>query len=340
MARWLAILYVAGSTLSLISLALPHWERQNTAATALAALAGYPAAGVLVIWGRRLPRLAFHLLLATGTALITLGVYFGHQGGGSMTASVFYIWVALYAFNFFPRRAAAAHVALIAVGYGTVLWIEAVEGGAAQWLLVVGTTVVSGLVVSMLVDEVRSVARRDGLTGLWNRRALEEDLERHLATAAREPYPITLAIIDIDHFKECNSAFGHHGADEILVTLATTWAHELRACDCLARYGGDEFAIVFPRSTVAEVVTVLERLRRRLPEGVTFSAGVADWTAGEGSEGLERRADASLFDAKRAGRDRIVTATPTAGAAADTSAPTFVPASETPHRSEVLTPER
>jgi diguanylate cyclase (GGDEF)-like protein len=307
MARWLAVLYICGSTLSLVSLALPHWQAQDTTATVVAALGGYPAAAILLLWGDRLPRIAFHLLLATGTALITLGVYFGHQGGGSLTAAVFYIWVALYAFNFFPRPVAGVHVVVIALGYAIVLWVEGVEGGAAQWLLVVGTAVVSGLVVSLLVEEVRSVARRDGLTGLWNRRALEEDLERHLAGAARERFAVTVAIIDVDYFKEWNSTLGHHGADAVLVELAARWAGELRACDCLARYGGDEFAIVFPRSTVPEVRVVLDRLRASMPAGITFSAGVAGWCAGETGEELERRADAALFEAKRRGRNCVVT---------------------------------
>jgi diguanylate cyclase (GGDEF)-like protein len=308
MARWMAVLYVCGSTLSLLALALPHWQRQNTTATVICALAAYPAAAVLVLWGRRLPRLGVHLMLALGTALITLGVYFGNQGVGSLTAAVFYIWVALYAFNFFTRRAASAHIGVIAAGYGAVLWIEHVQGGAAQWLLVVGTAVVSGIVVAMLVEEVRSVARRDGLTGVWNRRALEEDVDRHLASANRDPFDITLAILDLDHFKECNSQFGHHGADALLVELATSWSNELRASDCLARYGGDEFAIVFPRSTLAEVVAVIERLRQHAPSGITFSAGVAAWTRGESGDALERRADAALFTAKREGKNRTVTA--------------------------------
>jgi diguanylate cyclase (GGDEF)-like protein len=183
-----------------------------------------------------------------------------------------------------------------------------VESGAAQWLLVVGTAVVSGLVVSLLVEEVRSVGRRDGLTGLWNRRALEEDVDRHLAGANRDPFEITLAILDIDHFKECNNTFGHHGADRILVQLATQWSNALRSSDCLARYGGDEFAIVFPRSSAAEVVVVIERLRADAPEGITFSAGVAAWNRGEPAESLEQRADAALFAAKHDGRNRTVVA--------------------------------
>src|SRR3954470_8896306 len=88
MARWLAILFIAGSTLSLVALMLPHWQRQNTTATAISALAAYPAAFVLFAAGRRLPRYMLHLLLAEGTVIITLGVYFGNQGVGSLTAAV------------------------------------------------------------------------------------------------------------------------------------------------------------------------------------------------------------------------------------------------------------
>lgn len=310
MARWLGTLYVCGSTLSLVSLALPHWHQQDTRSTAICALLGYPMAVLLFLFGDRLPRIAFHVLLGIGTAIITLGVYFGHNAGGSLTASVFYIWVALYAYNFFARPTATAHIAWIAVSYGAVLWVQHLEGGAAQWILVVGTAVASGLVVAALVEEVRSVARRDGLTGVWNRRALEEDLERLLSTATRERFDVTFAILDIDHFKDCNDTLGHHGADGILIELAVRWTNELRPSDSLARFGGDEFAIVFPRSTVSESVKVLERLRDAAPTGITFSAGVASWRPGEAPEKLEGRADALLYQAKRAGRDRIVAAAP------------------------------
>src|SRR4051794_38044225 len=280
MARWLAILFVAGSTLSLVALLLPHWQRQDTTATAISALAAYPAAFVLFVAGRRLPRQVFHLLLAEGTVIITLGVYFGNRSGGSLTAAVFYIWVALYAFCFFSRTAAVAHICVVALGYASVLWLQHVQGGAAQWLLVVGTALVSGLVVAMLVDEIRSVARRDGLTGLWNRRALEEDLERHLGSARREHFEVTLAIIDLDDFKHYNTRLGHNGADALLVELSTRWGSELRPEDCLARYGGDEFALVCPRSSQKDVMRLLERLRRTAPTPLTFSAGLATWMQG------------------------------------------------------------
>jgi diguanylate cyclase (GGDEF)-like protein len=303
MARWLAILFIAGATLSLVALMLPHWSQQNTTATAVSALAAYPAAAVLLRVGRRLPQYAFHLLLCEGTLIITLGVYFGNRGVGSLTAAVFYIWVALYACCFFSRKAAAMHLTIVAVGYGAVLWLQHAPGGGGQWLLVTGTVIVTGIVVGMLVDEIRSVARRDGLTGLWNRRALEEDLERCLATARREGGKVTLAIIDLDDFKACNTRLGHTGADALLVEVATAWRRELRPYDCLARYGGDEFALVCPKSSTDDVIALLERLRRAAPS-LTFSAGVATWSNGESAESLERRADGLLFEAKRSGGNR------------------------------------
>jgi diguanylate cyclase (GGDEF)-like protein len=308
MARWLGTLFICGSTLSLLSLLLPHWRQQDTQATAICSLLAYPIAGLLFLAGDRLPRGAFHVLLAFGTLIITLGVYFGHRGGGSLTASVFYIWVALYAFNFFPRREAVFHLMWVAACYATVLLVQDFQGGAAQWLLTVGTALVSGLVVAALVEEVRSVGRRDGLTGAWNRRALEEDLERLLSSAARESFAVTLAIIDLDHFKRCNDTLGHHGADRILIELAEHWGEELRPSDSLARFGGDEFAILFPRSTPADALGVLERLREAVPSPVTFSAGVAGWRPGEGADELESRADERLYEAKRQGRNRIVSA--------------------------------
>lgn len=302
MARWLAVLFIAGSTLSLVAMLLPHWARQDTAATVITALAAYPAAAVLLIVGERLPRVAFHLLLVLGTLIITLGVYFGNDGTGSLTAAVFYIWVALYAFTFFSRRWAAVHVAIVGAAYGAVLVVLGVRAGAAQWLLVVGTTIASGLVVASLVDEVRAVARRDGLTGLWNRRALEEDLERHLRSAGRDGHAVTLAILDLDDFKDHNTKLGHHGADRLLVDLAESWSGQLRPDDCLARYGGDEFALVCPRSTVDDVEQLVRRLRSASPSPVRFSAGIAAWSRGESAEELERRADDALLDAKRSGR--------------------------------------
>jgi diguanylate cyclase (GGDEF)-like protein len=308
MARWLGTLFICGSTLSLISLLLPHWRQQDTEATAICALLAYPIAGLLFLAGDRLPRVAFHVLLAFGTAIVSLGVYFGHRGGGSLTASVFYIWVALYAFNFFPKREAVLHLAWVAICYAAVLWVQDFQGGAAQWLLTVGTALVSGLVVAALVDEVRTVGRRDGLTGAWNRRALEEDLERLLSSATRESFDVTLAIVDIDHFKRCNDTLGHHGADRLLIELATTWGEELRPSDVLARFGGDEFAIVFPRSSPEDAIGVLERLRAAVPSPVTFSAGVAAWRPGESAASLESRADEHLYEAKRQGRNRIVSA--------------------------------
>ncbi len=193
MARWLAVFFISGATIALASLALPHWHGTNTTATAISALCGYPAAGVLVRFGRTLKQAAFHVLLAVGTAIVTMGVYFNHNSGGAITSAVFYIWVALYAFNFFSRAAALVHVSLAALGYGTVIALHHTDGGAAQWVLVFGTVVVTGLVVSALVEEARAHARRGAvnlslLTATLDSTAdgiLVVDLEGHIASFNR-----------------------------------------------------------------------------------------------------------------------------------------------------------
>jgi diguanylate cyclase (GGDEF)-like protein len=299
MARWLAVFFLGGSTIALASLAVPHWHNTNTAGTAITALCGYPAAAILFRLGPRLRPAMFHVLLATGSAIISLGVYFQRNSLGAITSAVFYIWVALYGYNFFSRRVASAHVGLAGIGYGIVLWINHTDGGVAQWVLVMGTVVVTGLVVSALVEEVRVVARRDALTGLLNRGAFEDELEREVAFAAREQWPLTIAIIDLDDFKVWNDSYGHQAGDALLRQTAAVWTDQLRPRDRLGRYGGDEFALVLPKTSAEEAQVIVQRLRATVPEGAGFSAGLAQCLPGETCNELVGRADAALYVTKR-----------------------------------------
>lgn len=309
MGRSLAALFAAGGTIGLTSLLVPHWSTVSTVGYALCTLGSYATALALVCVGRRLPRWAFHVVVVAGTTLVTLGAYFAHGGAATATAAFFYIWVALFAFHFFSRRAAMLHVALVGLAYALVLWALHAPGAPGQWVVVVGFALTSGLVVGSLVDELRVVARHDGLTGLLNRRALEEELRRELARASREEQTLSIAVIDLDFFKACNDAFGHQGGDALLIRVAAHWAAQLRPSDSLARYGGDEFALLLPRAPLEEATRVLERLRAATPDEVGFSAGVAAWNGAESTEHLISRADGALYEAKRSGRNRTVTAT-------------------------------
>jgi|tagenome__1003787_1003787.scaffolds.fasta_scaffold20985710_2 diguanylate cyclase (GGDEF)-like protein len=155
-------------------------------------------------------------------------------------------------------------------------------------------------------------AMTDGLTGLINRRTLENEL-RDLLESGR---PFCLAMADVDHFKKVNDTFGHDAGDRALRLLAETFRNSLRAQDLVGRYGGEEFVLVFPDLSLTDTESALDALRTQLAESqqgasvptFTVSYGVTDSSAGTTLEQILRCADSALSTAKRDGRDRIVVA--------------------------------
>jgi diguanylate cyclase (GGDEF)-like protein len=157
-----------------------------------------------------------------------------------------------------------------------------------------------------LLGRLEMAARTDDLTGLLNRRAWNEELGRELSRADREGSALCIAILDLDRFKQYNDAHGHQAGDRFLKQMAGAWGQSLRAGDILARYGGEEFALALPSTDLDESEVMLERLREALPDGQTCSAGVCRWDGAESAEKLTARADSALYEAKDAGRDRVV----------------------------------
>lgn len=160
---------------------------------------------------------------------------------------------------------------------------------------------------SRLVDHLARLSLTDQLTGLPNRRAWDDGLERELARAERSGESICVALLDLDRFKAFNDERGHPAGDALLREAAEAWSELLRASDLLARYGGEEFALVFPAWPLESALAVVDRLRAATPGGLTCSAGLVAWRPGETPEQLTNRADAALYEAKRTGRDRTVT---------------------------------
>jgi diguanylate cyclase (GGDEF)-like protein/PAS domain S-box-containing protein len=159
-----------------------------------------------------------------------------------------------------------------------------------------------------LLGKVRDMATHDQLTGLPNRRALEEQLPRELARARRSQSPLCVALIDIDHFKSYNDTHGHLAGDEVLRECARAWDGALRAEDTIVRFGGEEFLVLLPDTAAEEAAEVVERLRERTPMGQTCSAGLASWDFVENDDDLIGRADAALYLAKAGGRNQLAQA--------------------------------
>jgi len=165
---------------------------------------------------------------------------------------------------------------------------------------------------SGLIEELLGEARTDPLTGLANRRQLRDFLLHAIGRAERCDEPMTVAMLDLDHFKRFNDTFGHVAGDRVLVAFADQLRARLRAQDVAARFGGEEFCLLLPRTTTAEAQVVIEDLRlalsRQAGERVTFSAGVAQARPLDTGEDLIERADGALYQAKAEGRDRLVLA--------------------------------
>jgi diguanylate cyclase (GGDEF)-like protein/PAS domain S-box-containing protein len=159
-----------------------------------------------------------------------------------------------------------------------------------------------------LLVEVEALARSDALTGLPNRRTLEEQLPREMARALRAESDLCLALLDLDHFKAYNDTHGHLAGDEMLRRCAIAWDSELRGEDMIVRFGGEEFLVVLPDTRPDLAIEIVERLRAVTPPGQTCSAGIACWDLSESVEDLVDRADSALYRAKEAGRDQLMLA--------------------------------
>lgn len=164
-----------------------------------------------------------------------------------------------------------------------------------------------------LVSELDRLARTDALTGLPNRRVLEERLEEELHRSARSRRPFALAIIDVDYFKRINDTYGHAAGDEALQRFASTLRVHARHADFVARFAGDEFAMVLIDVDPPKARAILERLVEairalRLSNDASLSASVGGTLSYpvDNAESILERADAALYQAKQAGRDRAI----------------------------------
>lgn len=223
---------------------------------------------------------------------------------------------------------ARSEVAVPLIADGQVIGVfnaESVEADAfapedIQTLTVIARQAAEVIRSAQLLEETRRLAITDSLTGLFNRRHFNQQLEENVGRAQRYEETLALVFVDLDHFKEVNDRFGHHAGDRCLQALSNTLRESVRDSDQIARIGGEEFAVLLIRADRQLALSIAQRLHERidnlileedppLPVNLTASLGVAFFPDdGDDPKSLMRAADRALYTAKRLGRNRVALA--------------------------------
>lgn len=192
-------------------------------------------------------------------------------------------------------------------------------GSAILALLLVSLAIWAAVSQLRMLMYLYRQATRDPLTGLNNRRLLMDRLSEEEQRAARSKQPMSIMMLDLDKFKRVNDSYGHHAGDIVLTRFAKIARKAIRTTDIIGRYGGEEFLVVFPNTTVAQGLIIAERLRQAVADAsflldngqeinATVSIGFAEMLPKETSASLIERADAAMYTAKESGRNRVVVA--------------------------------
>ena len=212
---------------------------------------------------------------------------------------------------------------------GVTLTLETVQSGAAYrdstyWAVLNATVAICSILVALsliaacatdVIKEIRTLSETDSLTGLRNRRAFDEAVQISIADSARANLPVSLAILDIDHFKQVNDTYGHQVGDKVIAELGTLIRNIPRKSDISGRLGGEEFAILLWNTDLTGARLFAEGLRSAFEtlrfegmprkQGCTISIGVAQLQVKEDFDDLYGRTDAALYEAKNKGRNRV-----------------------------------
>ncbi len=264
-----------------------------------------------------------------------------YVAGGLGPAYVCFIAMVRWRQGFDPARFyILANISLLVGTMSFVLWSMGFFPTliAGNFILSLGPTADAVLLSFALADRIRQLRKEtitlaqsqahykkiseiDGLTGLYNKRQLFQLVEEEIENTADTERPLSLLIMDVDNFKNYNDSYGHPEGDLVLQSLAAVIKKEIRENDAAFRYGGEEFVVLFPNSGIDQSFRAAERIRKTFasqiftPNGngdifVTISLGLAQHQSYESLEGLIRRADQALYDAKHQGKNKVVVASP------------------------------
>jgi two-component system, cell cycle response regulator len=212
---------------------------------------------------------------------------------------------------------------IIVTGHGSIeIAVESMQAGAADFVTKPVPAAVLHLRIQKALEHARTrrLASTDGLTEVYNHRTFQERLAQETARANRYSRPLSLLMIDVDHFKVYNDTYGHPQGDIVLQDLARLLREMSRTSDTVARYGGEEFAIILPETDSVSAQKIGQRLREQverypfagkelMPGGtLTISVGVATHASAGSKDALLQAADTALYTAKREGRNRVCVA--------------------------------
>ncbi len=297
----MAMIYGVGGAMCLFAATFPI---SPTAPVVLARVIGCVALALAaaIVW--RGPRMSVRALQAAaifGTLASSVLVAACTTDYGAALNSFVYLWIGIYVGQFFEQRAVRVQCLVIVVASGVALKVTGLPGMLTAWALIAGSSVLAGEALARVNSRLRRQLTTDPLTGLLNRAGFVLAAERVRALAGRARLPVSIALIDLDKFKEVNDLQGHAAGDELLVDLGQAWRVELRGSEVLARFGGDEFALVMAGAAREGAEEALGRLREA--SAAEWSVGMVEWEPGESLDRALARADVELYRAKRARRD-------------------------------------
>jgi diguanylate cyclase (GGDEF)-like protein len=336
----------AAASLMVIGLLFAAWLAGMLTQRAFVGAAGMIAAYVLLFYAVLRSRInlragdpSLTLLQILAATVATLYVLFEADRGHGV---LFLIYMVSFLFGVFrlSTRQLLGLSGFVSISYGAIVLLQARVGYSVEpfqvdllrWLVLTVVlcffSVMGGYISSLrkrLADHrqeleqalarIERLATHDELTGVYNRRRLNDALDVEIKRTQRYGSALAMCLIDIDHFKSINDTYGHHAGDIVLQSLSTAVRAQVRPTDLFGRYGGEEFLMILPQTPLEGALVVAERLRRTaetlqiegLPAGlrITVSAGVSVNRAGEPWSATLERADAALYCAKRDGRNRV-----------------------------------